>query len=72
VLAIITGGGALFSLANGSLNILVAAPFAIAALGGLLLGMLLGKKLSGPHTQLIFSIFTFLIAISLFIKGLLI
>jgi uncharacterized membrane protein YfcA len=72
VLAIITGGGAIFSLANGSLNIVVAAPFAIAALGGLLLGMLLGKKLSGPHTQLIFSIFTFLIAISLFIKGLLI
>jgi len=72
VLAIITGGGAIFSLATGSLNIAVATPFAIAALGGLLLGLLLGKRLSGPHTQLIFSIFTFLIAISLFVKGILI
>jgi uncharacterized membrane protein YfcA len=71
VLAIITGGGAIFSAASGNLNILVAAPFALAALGGLLLGLLLGKKLSGPHTQLIFSIFTLLIAISLLTKGVL-
>ena len=69
VLAIITGGGAIFSAAAGNLNILIAAPFAIAALGGLLLGLLLGKQLSGPHTQLIFSIFTLVIAISLLAKG---
>lgn len=69
VLAIISGGGAIFSMVTGSLNIPVAAPFSIAALGGLLLGLLLGKKLSGPHLQLLFSIFTFLIAISLCIKG---
>jgi len=68
-MAIITGGGAIFSAAAGNLNILIAAPFAIAALGGLLLGLLLGKKLSGPHTQLIFSIFTLVIAISLLAKG---
>jgi uncharacterized membrane protein YfcA len=72
VLAIITGGGAIFSAATGSLNIIVAAPFAVAALGGLLIGLLLGKKLSGPDTQLIFSIFTLIIAISLLIKGVLI
>lgn len=72
VLAIITGGGAIFSAASGGLNIPVAAPFALAALGGLLLGMLLGKKLSGPHTQLIFSIFTLVVAISLLVKGVLI
>lgn len=71
VLAIITGGGAIFSAASGSLNILVAAPFAIAALGGLLIGLLLGKRLSGPYTQLIFSIFTLMIAISLLAKGVL-
>lgn len=69
VLAIITSGGAIFSAVSGSLNVLVAAPFAFAALGGLLIGLLLGKKLSGPHTQLIFSIFTLVIAISLLIKG---
>jgi uncharacterized membrane protein YfcA len=71
VLAIITGGGAIFSAVSGSLNIFVAAPFALAALAGLLIGLLLGKKLSGPHTQLIFSIFTLIIAISLLIKGML-
>jgi uncharacterized membrane protein YfcA len=71
VLAIITGGGAIFSAVSGSLNILVAAPFAIAALGGLLIGLLLGKRLSGPHTQLIFSIFTLFIAIGLLAKGVL-
>jgi uncharacterized membrane protein YfcA len=71
VLAIITGGGAIFSAASGSLNIVVAAPFAIAALGGLLMGLLLGKRLSGPYTQLIFSIFTLIIAISLLTKGVL-
>ena len=72
VLAIITGGGAIFSAVSDGLNIVVAAPFALAALGGLLLGMLLGKKLSGPHTQLIFSIFTLVIAIGLLTKGVLI
>jgi uncharacterized membrane protein YfcA len=71
VLAIVTGGGAIFSAASGSLNVLVAAPFSLAALGGLLIGLLLGKKLSGPHTQLIFSLFTLAIAISLLIKGVL-
>jgi uncharacterized membrane protein YfcA len=71
VLAIITGGGAIFSAASGNLNILVAAPFALAALGGLLIGLLLGKKLSGSYTQLIFSIFTLVIAVSLLIKGVL-
>ena len=69
LLAIITGGGVIFSAVSGSLNILVAAPFALAALGGLLIGLLLGKKLSGPHTQLIFSIFTLIIAVNLLIKG---
>jgi uncharacterized membrane protein YfcA len=69
VLAIVTGGGAIFSAASGNLNIIVAAPFSLAALVGLLFGQLLGKKMSGPNVQLIFAIFTLLIAISLLIKG---
>jgi uncharacterized membrane protein YfcA len=72
VLAIITSGGAIFSATSGGLNITLAAPFAIAALGGLLMGLILSKRLSGPHTQLIFSIFTIIIAMSLLIKGMLI
>ena len=69
VLAIVTGGGAIFSAASGNLNLIVAAPFSLAALVGLLFGQLLGKKMSGPSVQLIFAIFTLLIAISLLIKG---
>lgn len=69
VLAIITGGGAIFSAISGTLNIPVAAPFSIAALAGLLLGQLIGKKLSGPNIQLIFAIFTLIIALSLLGKG---
>ncbi len=69
VLAIVTGGGAIFSAMSGSLNILVAAPFSLAALVGLLFGQLLSKKISGPNIQLIFAIFTLLIAGSLLIKG---
>lgn len=69
VLAIITGGGTIFAAASGSLNILVAGPFAVAALAGLLLGQYLGKKLSGPHVQLIFALFTLFVALSLMIKG---
>jgi uncharacterized membrane protein YfcA len=69
VLAIVTGGGAIFSAASGNLNIIVAAPFSLAALVGLLFGQLIGKKMSGPNVQLIFAIFTLLIAISLLIKG---
>lgn len=69
VLAIVTGGGAIFSAASGNLNLIVAAPFSLAALVGLLLGQLLGKKMSGPNVQLIFAVFTLLIALSLLIKG---
>jgi uncharacterized membrane protein YfcA len=69
VLAIVTGGGAIFSAASGNLNLIVAAPFSLAALVGLLFGQLLGKKMSGPSVQLIFAIFTLLIALSLFVKG---
>lgn len=69
VLAIVTGGGAIFSAASGNLNLIVAAPFSLAALVGLLFGQLIGKKMSGPNVQLIFAVFTLLIAISLLIKG---
>ena len=69
VLAIVTGGGAIFSAASGNLNLIVAAPFSLAALVGLLFGQLIGKKMSGPNVQLIFAVFTLLIAFSLLIKG---
>ena len=70
VLAIIAGGGTIFSAISGNLNLTIAAPFALGALLGLLIGRAYGKKLSGPRLQQIFSILTFCVAISLILKGL--
>jgi len=69
VLAIISSGGALFSAISGTLNFTLAAPFSLGALGGLLLGRMVGKKLSGSRLQQIFAILTFGVAVSLLIKG---
>lgn len=69
VLAIVAGGGTFFSAITGSLNLIIAAPFAIGALLGLLIGRSFGKKLSGPRLQQIFSLLAFGVAISLTIKG---
>ena len=70
VLAIITGGSALFSAAAGNLDFEIAAPFVLAALGGLLLGQALGKKMSGPKITQLFALLTLVIACGLLIKGL--
>jgi uncharacterized membrane protein YfcA len=69
VLAIVSGGGALFSALSGTLDFLVAAPFALGALSGLLIGRLIGGKISGPRLQQVFAIMAFCVAISLVIKG---
>ena len=69
VLAIISGGGVVFSAISGNLDLTLAAPFSLGALCGLLIGQALGKKLSGPRLQQIFAILTFGVAISLTIKG---
>jgi uncharacterized membrane protein YfcA len=69
VLAIISGGGVVFSAVSGNLDLSLAAPFSLGALCGLLIGRALGKKLSGPRLQQIFAILTFGVAISLTIKG---
>jgi uncharacterized membrane protein YfcA len=69
VLAIIAGGGTLFSAMSGNLDLVIAAPFALGALLGLLIGRGFGKNLSGPRLQQIFSVLTFVVAISLILKG---
>jgi len=68
VLAIIAGGGTFLSAISGNLNIIIAVPFALGALLGLLIGGAFGKKLSGPRLQQIFSVLTFCVAVSLIIK----
>jgi uncharacterized membrane protein YfcA len=68
VLAIVSAGGAFVSLATGILDLTIALPFAIGSLVGLLIGKVLEKKISGPRIQQIFSIFTFLVALSLIYK----
>ena len=70
VLAIVSGGGTIFSAISGNFNPLIAAPFSLGALAGLLIGRGFGKKISGPRLQQIFSLLTFGVAISLLIKGL--
>jgi len=69
VLAIISSGGVLFSGISGNLDLALAAPFSLGALGGLLIGRIAGKKLSGPKLQQVFAIFTFIVAISLVTKA---
>lgn len=70
VLAIVSAGGAVFSAAAGNLDLLLAAPFSLGALTGLLIGGAFGKKMSGPRLQQIFAVLTFMVAISLMVKGL--
>jgi len=69
VLAIIATGGTVFSAITGNFDLLIAAPFSLGALGGLLIGMRFGKKMSGPRLQQLFSLLTFTVAISLIFKG---
>ena len=68
VLAIVSTGGAVVSLVSGTLNLSIAVPFSAGSLVGLLIGKILEKKISGPRIQQIFSVFTFLVAISLIYK----
>ena len=59
VLAIVSGGGAVFSVLSGTLHLLIAAPFALGALGGLLIGRVIGGKISGPRLKQVFAIMAF-------------
>lgn len=68
VLAIVSAGGAAVSLVSGTLDLTIAAPFAVGSLVGLLIGKVLEKNISGPRVQQIFSVFTFLVALSLIYK----
>jgi uncharacterized membrane protein YfcA len=68
VLAIVSAGGAAISLISGTLDLSIAIPFSGGSLLGLLFGKILERKISGPRVQQIFSIFTFLVALSLIYK----
>ncbi|AWW50580.1 sulfite exporter TauE/SafE family protein [Polynucleobacter paneuropaeus] len=69
VLAIVSSGGALVSLASGNLNVEIAILFALGSLMGLVFGKLMEKKISGTRVQQIFAIFTFLVALNLIYKA---
>jgi len=68
VLSIVSAGGATISLISGTLNLAIAAPFALGSLAGLLIGKVLERRISGPRVQQIFSILAFLVALSLLSK----
>ena len=69
VLAMVSGGGAVMSLASGVLNTEIAIPFALGSLLGLIIGKMVEKKLSGPHVQQLFAVFTCLVALSMIYKA---
>jgi uncharacterized membrane protein YfcA len=70
VQALVSGGSVAYSAAFGNVNFLIAAPFSLGALAGLLMGMVISKKLSGPRLQQVFAVMVFGVAVSLTIKGL--
>ena len=51
-----------------TLDLSIATPFSGGSLLGLWFGKILERKISGPRVQQIFSVFTFLVAISLIYK----
>jgi uncharacterized membrane protein YfcA len=65
VLAIVSTGGAFVSLVSGNLNIIIAVPFALGALLGLIFGKHLESRMSGTRVQQVFSIFAFMAALNL-------
>ena len=69
VQALISGGSVVFAAATGGFNFLIAAPFSLGTLAGLLVGLAISKKLSGPKLQQLFALMVFGVAVSLTIKG---
>ncbi|MBU3576982.1 sulfite exporter TauE/SafE family protein [Polynucleobacter sp. UK-Kesae-W10] len=69
VQALISSGSVIFAASTGNFHFIVAAPFSLGALAGLLMGLAISKKLSGPKLQQLFAVMVFGVAISLTIKG---
>jgi hypothetical protein len=70
VLTIITGGSAILSAASGNMSWPIAIPFVGGAVLGMLIGKVLGTKISGPRLQQVFAVFSFCVALSLVYKTL--
>jgi len=70
VQALISGGSVIFSAASSGFHFAIAAPFSLGALAGLLIGLAISKKLSGPKLQQLFALMVFGVAVSFTIKGL--
>ena len=70
VLSLISLGGVAGSGLAGTMNWLVAIPFAFGAITGMMAGRLIAPKISSQWTQLIFAGFSGLVAIGLIMKAL--
>ncbi len=68
VLTIVSLSGVIFSNLYGSMNWLIAIPFALGSITGLLVGRQLVKRLSGPRVQQAFAVLALLISIAMLIK----
>jgi uncharacterized membrane protein YfcA len=69
VLAIISGVGTLMSAMEGNIPWVIAMPFAVGSVFGLLVGKILAKRCVGPRIQQLFSISAFMVALSLVYRG---
>lgn len=70
VLTIVSFGGVIVSTLSGNMNWLIAIPFSLGALAGMLLGRNVSKKISGPRLGQIFAIFALSIAVMMAAKAL--
>lgn len=69
VLSMIAITGVASAAVSGHMQWSIAVPFAMGAVVGMVAGGLIAKRISGPRIQQAFSIFTLLIAMSLFYKA---
>jgi uncharacterized membrane protein YfcA len=70
VIALVSGAGVLVAGATGLMNWIVGLPFAAGALGGLLAGRAVAKRLAGPRLQQGFAVLSLSVALALAIRAL--
>lgn len=69
VLTLVSLSGVISAVVSGNMLWLIALPFSMGSLAGMLMGRFFAKKLAGPVLQILFAIFAFGVAILMAYKG---
>jgi uncharacterized membrane protein YfcA len=69
VIAVVSVVGVASSAAVGGLNWLIAVPFVIGAVAGMLLAGAFAQRFSGPRLQQVFAVLAAIVAASMVAKG---